>query len=90
MAISKNVTLSNGLTVENAYIRIDTVAGYKSGIDYSINSYISQEAFNNGHGYLEQDILHFVPDVNDDAPNFIKQAYEHSKTTEKYSGGIDC
>lgn len=89
MAISKNITLANGLTINNAYIRIDTVKGFKGGIDYSINSYASQDAFKNGKGYLEQDILHFVPSVLDNAPNFIKQAYEDAKKTDKYGGGID-
>lgn len=89
MAISKNITLNNGLTVNNAYIRVDTVSGYKGGVDYSINSYASQDAFKNGKGYLEQEILHFVPSVLDTAPNWIKQAYEDVKKTTKYGGGTD-
>lgn len=90
MAINKTITLNNGLTVNDAYIRIDTVNGYKGGIDYSINSYASQETFNNGQGYLEQEILHCIPSVEDGSSNFIKQCYEHAKTTVKYSGGTDC
>lgn len=90
MALSKNITLNNGLVVNNAYIRIDTVSGYKGGLDYSINSYISQDGFINGQGYLEQEILHFVPSVEDNSPNFIKQAYEDAKTLPKYADAVDC
>lgn len=90
MAIEKNITLANGLTVNNAYIRIDTVSGYKGGLDISVNSYVSQETFSNGQGYLEQEIVHFIPSVADESSNFIKQGYEYIKTTEKYGGGIDC
>lgn len=90
MAISKNMVLGNGLTVNNAYIRIDTISGYKGGLDISVNSYVSKETFEGGKEYLEQDIVHFVPRVTDDSPNFIKQGYEYMKTTEKYSGGTDC
>lgn len=90
MAIEKTIALSNGITVENAYIRVDTVSGYKGGIDYSMNSYVSKEAFQAGMSYVEQEVLHFTPDVSDNAPNFIKQAYENAKMTEKYSGGKDC
>lgn len=33
MEIIKKIELNNGLTVNNAYIRIDTVNGYKDAID---------------------------------------------------------
>ena len=90
MALSKDIILNNGLTVPNAYIRIDTVSGYKGGLDISVNSYVSQEAFNNGQGYLEQKIYHFIPSVEDTAPNFIKQGYEYLKTLEEYADAVDC
>lgn len=89
MALSKNIILQNGLEVENAYIRIDTVNGYKGSLSISVNSYISQEAFQNGQPYLEQNIYHFVPSVEDNAPNFIKQGYEFLKTLDEYEDAID-
>lgn len=89
MAISKNIILNNGLVIENAYIRIDTVSGYKGGLDISVNSYISQKAFINGQGYLEQKFYKFIPDVEDTASNFIKQGYEYLKTLEEYKDAVD-
>lgn len=90
MAISKNITLNNGLTVNNAYIRVDTISGFKGGLDISVNSYVSKEVFEDGQGYLEQKIYNFVPDVSDTALNFIKQGYEYLKTLDEYKDTVDC
>ena len=90
MALSKNIILNNGLTVNNAYIRVDTVSGYKGGLDISVNAYVSQQDFTDGKGYLEQKIYSFVPSVEDTASNFIKQGYEYLKTLEEYADTIDC
>lgn len=84
MAISKNLTLSNGLTISNAYIRIDTVSGYKGSLQISVNSYSSQQDFQNGKGYLDQKIYNFIPSVVDGSANFIKQGYEYLKTLDDY------
>lgn len=90
MALQKNITLQKELVITNAYIRIDTVNGYKGGLDISVNSYVSKEAFENGQRYLEQSFKSFVPSVADYAPNFIKQGYEHLKTLPEYANAIDC
>lgn len=89
MALSKNIVLNNGLTVQNAYIRIDTVNGYKGRLDISVNSYVSQQDFQNGSGYLEQNMYNFVPSVEDNSPNFIRQGYEYLKTLPGYQGATD-
>lgn len=90
MALSKTIKLSNGLEIKDAYIRIDTVNGFKNGIDISVNFYVSQETFNNGQGYLEQRMYNFVPSVEDTAPNFIKQGYDYLKTLDEYKDAVDC
>ncbi len=88
MALSKNIVLGNGLTVDNSYIRIDTISGYKSGLDISVNSYVSRQDFKDGKGYLEQKFYNFVPNVDDNAKNFIKQGYEYLKTLDEYKDAI--
>ncbi|WP_440961276.1 hypothetical protein ACN6KS_02525 [Paenibacillus nitricinens] len=89
MALKKTIVLDSGLTANGAYIRIDSLSGYKGGLDISVNSYITQEAFNTGQGYLEQKFYSFVPSVEDDAPNFIKQGYEYLRTLSEFDGAID-
>jgi hypothetical protein len=89
MALQKTITLQNGLTAENAYIRIDTVSGYKGSITVSVNSYVSQTAFQEGTAYLEQKFYAFVPSVADGAENFIKQGYVHLKSLPECTDAID-
>lgn len=90
MAISKDLILKNGLFVKQAYIRIDTVSGYKGDIQISVNSYVSQEAFIEGNPYVEQKIYNFTPSIEEGSENFIKQGYEHLKTLPEYEDAIDC
>jgi hypothetical protein len=89
MALKQNITLNNGLNIENAYIRIDTFSGSKKSVQIIVNSYISQESFNNGIGYLEQNIYTFTPDVSNTAKLVIKQGYEYIKTLEEYKDAVD-
>lgn len=78
-----------GFEVPETYIRIDTISGYKGGLDISVNSYASQSAFEANEGYLEQKKYTFVPSVEDDSPNFIKQGYEYLKTLSEYADAVD-
>lgn len=89
MAISKNIELSSGLKIDDAYIRIDTVNGYKGGITISVNSYISQKAFKCGKNYLDQKFYSFVPNVDNNSENFIKQGYSYLKMLEEYKDATD-
>ena len=90
MALSKTIILNNGLTINSAYIRVDTVNGYKGDLQISVNSYISQQDFNEGKVYLIQKFYNFVPSVEDNAYNFIKQGYEYLKTLPEYEDAVDC
>jgi hypothetical protein len=89
MALAQTLNLTNGLTVINAYIRIDTVCGSKDSLTISVNSYASQAAFQNGTGYIEQKFYNFTPSVSDNAANFIKQGYAHLKSLAEYSSAVD-
>ncbi|NRT74430.1 hypothetical protein [Clostridium beijerinckii] len=88
MALSQNITLNNGLSIENAYIRIDTFSGSKNSVQIVANSYISQESYTNGIGYLEQKIYTFTPDTSDTAKIILKQGYEQLKANV-YTTAVD-
>lgn len=90
MAIQKDVELQNGLIVNNAYHRIDTVSGSKNGITISVNSYTSQPAFLDGKPYLEQKIYTFEPDVSPNAVEIWTQCYEFIKSLDEYKRAVDC
>lgn len=90
MAVQKNIELQNGLMVNNAYIRIDAISGYKEAITISVNSYVSQQTFLNGAGYLEQKFYTFIPDVSTSAIEILTQGYEYLKTLDEYANAVDC
>jgi hypothetical protein len=102
VAISKTLQLLNKLTVPHAYIRVDTVAGYKGKITASANVYLSEAAFfgqppfttpggaPDPQGYLEQIIFDFTPDVSETGKNFIEQAYAALKRQARFSDAADC
>lgn len=89
MGLLNNVTLLNGLFAPNAYHRIENVSGNKSNLAIQVNSYISQQAYNEGVAPLDAKLYNFVPDTTDTAVNFIKQGYEHLKTLPEFIGAID-
>lgn len=89
MALQETVTLTNNLVVQNAYIRIDTISGYKGGLTLSINKYISRDAFNTGASYLDPtEFYTFIPDTSRNAKEIFTQGYEHIKTA-KYHEAVD-
>lgn len=89
MALLKNVTLPNGLAVPAAYIRIDSISGFKSQITVSVNYYVSEQSYRDGSSYLHQEFYSFVPNLEDGAVNFFKQGYEYLKTLPEFEGAID-
>lgn len=90
MGLSKDINLDTGITVKNAYFRIDTISGYKNGIDYGVNCYNSREDFLNGKSYLQPtEYFHFVPNVTDEAKNFIKQGYLALKKETNFIDAVD-
>jgi len=97
MAISKTITLENGLVAQNAYIRIDTVAGYKGHIDAVAYGYLSREAFTGEEPYTKPQSyvlgpfnFSFAPNLSDTAPGIFKQAYDALKLLPEFSEAVDC
>lgn len=89
MALTKEIELGSGIALPNAYYRISTVGGDKGNQILTLCLYASQESFEEGKDCLEQRYYEFVPSIEDEAPNFIKQGYEHLKTLEQFSGAAD-
>ena len=90
MALNKSIITNSGVSLVNTYIRIDTVSGCKNNILLTVNSYVSQETFNEGKAYLEQKFYAFTPSIADGSENFIKQGYNYLKTLDEYTGATDC
>lgn len=52
MALQKTITLGNGLVAADAYIRVDSIMGSKDTLTFSVNSYLSADAFNGTGAFL--------------------------------------
>lgn len=88
MALTMDVILQNGLEIPQSYIRVENVGGGKSGAVIEVFYYLSQEK-TDGFAPLERKYYNFVPSVEDNSPNFIKQGYEYLKTLPEFSQATD-
>jgi hypothetical protein len=79
----------HGISVSDAYVRIDEQSGGKLGISLRIRFYASIDAANEGKQWLEERVVSFSPDVSDGAANFLEQGYEYLKTLLEYSQAVD-
>lgn len=82
MALQANTTW-NGVSVQNAYIKVLSYSGDKTNFSFSVGYFASpdeQKMF--GQKQLECSL-----DLN--GGNLIKQAYEHLKTLSEFAGAAD-
>lgn len=89
MAVLINVTTESGVTVEQAYARIDNVVGNKNGLTVYLNYYVNAEAANS-HPPFMQTVHLFTPSQDDASVRWDKQAYEHIKQLPEFDGALDC
>ncbi|MEK8128354.1 hypothetical protein WMW72_10610 [Paenibacillus filicis] len=89
MALQKKVLTDSGVEITQAYARIDTISGSKESVDITLNYYVSQLAVSEGKSYLKQELYTFIPSVEDESDNFIKQGYEHLKALSEFEGAVD-
>lgn len=89
MALKIGVSLESGIAVEDAYARIFHIEGDKSTLAIALQYYVSQAAVEEQKPPFKEDYYQFVPSVEDDAPNFIKQGYEHLKSLPEFADAVD-
>lgn len=78
--------LSKYITVQNAYIKVTRLLGDKDNINFIVDVYENAEKLN----LLYVKEYDFVPNVEENSPNFIQQAYEYLKTLPEYADALDC
>lgn len=84
MALSKNI-IFKGLTINSAYLKIDSLSGNKNSMDINLGVYANKDS----NESLEQRFYNFAPSVADTAPNTFKQGYEYLKTLDEYKDAVD-
>lgn len=86
MAISKTTTEGTGISVKDAYHRVEGVSIRKGGfMDVSVFSYVNSSAEEKPFSRV---VLGAQYDQDGDNP--FKQAYEAIKLSGMFSGGVDC
>lgn len=93
LSINKNVEYNSGVIVpvSNAYIRIDSYSGNKSSASIYANTYLSKQSCEDGKEPIEPTkIFTFPHNVEENAPNIVKQGYVYLKTLPEYEDAIDC
>jgi hypothetical protein len=91
VALLKDLNLESGLYAHNAYHRISEVSGSKTQIRIDVLAYASQDKYTNGGTPIDiAKSYSFVPDIADNAPNFIKQGYLYLKTLPEFANAEDC
>lgn len=89
MALSKNYiknVCGKEVQFENTYIQIVFDSGNKENRDIDVVIYDNSQKQN----VIEQKRYHFIPNIENESVNFIKQGYEHLKTLDEYNDALDC
>lgn len=89
MGLIISLELENGISIENAYARINTVGGSKEKSTISVHFYKDKISYNEGKELLKEVIFEFTPSVEDNSDNWIKQGYEYLKTSPLFVSSID-
>lgn len=82
MALQAN-TRWNGVSVQNAYIKVLSYSGDKHTVSFSVAYFASQDE----QKMFGQEQRECSLDLNGDNP--IKQAYEYLKTLPEFAGAAD-
>lgn len=86
MALRKTVATVYGISVGNAYHRVEAlVLPQKDRMNFHVRSYANAT----GEPFFAEDV-HMGVDYDLNGPNPIEQAYEYVKALPVFSGAVDC
>lgn len=84
MGLVKNITLNNGLNINDAYFKVIQVNGNTEIMDISLGCYINRDSFLDGKAPLHIESYTFIHETSDNAMNVIRQAYGYLKRTDDF------
>lgn len=89
MALVKKMNLENGITLNSAYSKVDTVFCDNTSIRFSVYIYKDKESrMSNKQPVTIVDYV-YKHDTSENSKNTITQAYMYLKTLQEYIGAID-
>lgn len=89
MAIQQTVTCTNGISIENGYIKINTINynNISKQAEISVNIFKDKSYSDNGKLFIEQRYYTFSPSLTS-GMSLLNQGYEYLKTNI-YTTAID-
>jgi len=90
MALINKLELESGLIIEQSYIRVQGVNGFKGILAVNLEVFLTKEACEVGNEPIHFIKHTFVPDEAEDSLRWDKQAYEYLKTLPDFYGAIDA
>lgn len=85
MALKITKTMDNGITVNDAYVKIVSCGTNKGSANIKVAFYVNQ---NQEKSFYEH-IYVFTPDMTDNGVNIWKQGYEYLKNHPDFEGAED-
>lgn len=89
MALKTNIDLVNNFgqisSFKNCYCKVTQILGDKATINFKVVVMNEDKNF-----VYQEEAFGFNPSVDENAKNFIAQAYEHLKTLPNFSKAQDC
>ena len=89
MAILKSNTLpqDTSINIPNAYFRIEKIYGNRLTMNITVSMYTSKLNSSPDKKLITKS-YHFVPNLKNLAPNFIKQGYIYLMSLPEFNGGV--
>lgn len=87
--IIAKVIHDSGIKVTNAYAKIGFINGNKEWLNMTLDYFMDQQSSNENKGIIKRTDFTFIPSIEDNSPNFIKQGYEYLKSLSEFQDAID-
>jgi hypothetical protein len=89
MALQTRVELSNGLVLENAFVKVLTINGSKNYMGITVQVYLTREKYEEGKEAVSGGIYAFNCSCEESEGNHFAQAYRYLKTLPQYKDAVD-
>lgn len=85
------ITLSSGVEVEDAYVKITNCNGNSKKISVILNAFRNRDAMEDGYPAIEgYNVAYtFTPTLGQNVKDFITQGYDYVKTQPGFEGATD-
>jgi hypothetical protein len=88
MALTKKISTSFGIELDNAYLRVGSISGNKHHLDIAVHTFANKTMAAEGNSVIAVYKSSFTPTEN--GKSWVAQAYDHLKSLPEFAGATDC